>query len=340
MEAVPVERIDFARDGWDLYLLRYRVESAAIVQSVAERGVIEPVTLERRGGLLRVIAGFRRVAAAKAAKIERIAAVVYDEGEIAPNEAFRMALASNAPGLSYSDADRALALRRASERFGFSEDALIDEVAPQLGLAPSHKVVRTYMEIALMPRAIGDALADGVISRQHCEALALLPAAERRWFFETVAAPLRLSAGDTRLIAEAAIDLAGRSGVSVRMALEPSLARSGAPEIPGKAKAALKDDLVRRLRPIMTEMEAEFAALSDELPKTAASFDHTPNFEADEVRLHLAASSVKEIRALAEALETGLEKRVFERMLSIARRKAESIDRQYGNEGTCETNPD
>jgi ParB-like chromosome segregation protein Spo0J len=336
IETVAVTEIDVSDGGWDEYLTRRRLEPGGLGESVATHGVIEPVTLLRHGERFRVICGFRRAEAARRAKVERIPAVVHGEGAIGPRDAFLMAIASNAPGLSYTDADRAVALAKAGETFGFGEDELIDTVAPQLGLPPSHKVVRLYLEIARMPTAVLDALSQGEVSRQHCEALALLPGDERQWFFENVLRPLRLSAGDARFVNEAAIDLAGRGNVSPREAFEPVLAESTVAESPGKSKSALKENLARRLSPIITEMEDEFAALAAELGGAGAAVGHSPGFEADEIRIVLTARRIEEIQAFKDALEKGLETGVFERMLSIARRKGERLLESRNGDGTRE----
>ncbi len=339
-ETAAVADIDLSGDGWDECLARHRLDPGDLDKSVAAHGVIEPVTVIRQGARLRLVCGFRRAAAAARAKVERIPARVYGEGGLSPRGAFELALTSNAPGLTYTDADRAYALMKAGEKFGFGEDELIDVVAPQLGLPPSHKIVRQYLEIARMPTAALDALSAGAVSRQHCEALTLLAGNEREWFFENVLRPLRLSAGDTRFVAEAAIDLAGRGNVSPREVLEPILAVSTVATDAAKTKAALKAALARWLSPLITEMEDEFAVLAGGLGTGGAAVGHAPGFEADEVRIFLTARRIEEIRALKDALEKGLEAGVFERMLSIARRKGEKILESCTGDGKREKNSD
>lgn len=88
----------------------------------------------------------------------------------------------------------------------------------------------------------------------------------------------------------------------------------------------LKDALSRRLLPVLSQMEDEFAGLAGRLGAMgAATVDHSPGFEADEVRIALRAKSVEEIRSLKVALERGLKSGVFEEMLSIARRKGNEL---------------
>ncbi len=357
VKTVSVSSICLAGDGWDAYLLRYRLDAGFLVESVGANGVIQAVVLEEWDGGYRVISGFLRVAAARTAGVGEVPAVVYGEGELLPREGLRLALAANSPGVTLSAADRAVALSKASDDFGFTPDELADEVAAPLGLAASHKVVRQYLEIARLPESVLEALGAERISREHAAAILLVPASDREWFFSEIVEPLRLSAGDTRFAATAGIDLAGREGRGVREVLEeviagleaghggarPAVAHNsvlphryagaesgqGRPWRTGNAateRKKLKDALSRRLLPVLSQMEDEFAGLAGRLGALgAATVDHSPGFEADEVRIALRAKSVEEIRSLKVALERGLESGVFEEMLSIARRKGDEL---------------
>jgi len=331
LKSVETAAIESEEGGWDAYLMRRRIDAADIRKSVAENGVVEPVTLEERGGGFRVIAGFRRVKAARDAGLREIPAVIYPEGALAPKEAFRLALASNAPGTTLSDADKALALAKAHD-FGFSDEKIESEVAPLLGLPRSFKVVRRYLEIAAMPAAVVDALAEGAISRQHAEAVAALPADERAWFFETVLTPLHLSAGDTRTAVAGAVDLASREGATPKRALESILAETDLSVAPAAARADFKARLARSLSPVIMSMEDEFAALLDQLGSGPVKIDHAPGFEADELTLSARIKSAADADGVRRLINRGIDEGLFEAMLSLARRRTESIRESFDGE--------
>ncbi len=320
-----------AGGGLDAFCLRHRVDSA-LSESVSRSGVVEPVTLEEWGGSFRVIAGFRRVAAALEAGLLKVPAVVYPAGALRDREAFQIALASNAPGTSLNTADRAIALVKARD-FGFDEDELAGQVAPMLGLAASHKVVRQFLGIAGLGAAVLDALARGAISRQHAEALLVMPAGEREWFFERAVTPLRMSAGDTRLAASAAVDLASREGTTPRRVLETILGRVDASVPPAAARADFKVHLRRRLRPVLTSMEEEFAALVAKLAPGAVQVEHSPGFETDTITLTARLESTADIETLRDMLERGMNEALFERMLSLARRRTDLMTDLPAGEG-------
>jgi len=257
--------------------------------------------------------------------------VVYAEGALSPKDAFRLALASNAPGTTLNDADKATAVAKARDS-GFSDEKIESEVAPALGLARSFKVVRRYLEIAAMPGGVLDALAEGAISRQHAEALLVLGADERAWFFEKVLTPLRLSAGDTRFAVAAAIDLASREGATPKGALESILAETDLCVAPAAARADFKARLARRLWPVIMSMEDEFAALLDKLGPAPVKIDHAPGFEADELTLCARIKSAADADALRRLINRGIDEGLFEAMLSLARRRTESIRESFDGE--------
>lgn len=316
-----------------MYLGRYCVDGGGLGGSVGARGVVVPVVVEEWGGGYRVISGFRRVAAAVAGGIGEVRAVVYSRGALSGREAFGLSLASNAPGGTLNDADRAAALWKASRDFGFSEDELIEEVAGLVGLPASHRVVRQYLDIARLPEGVLDALGGGEISREHALAVCRVAQDERAWFFEEVVQGFRLSAGDARIVAGAGIDLAGREGRGFREVVGEVVAgaRAGAA---GEGRRALKEALMRRVSPVICEMEDEFEALAAGLEAgDSVRVEHSGNFEADEVRITLVARKTGEIEAFRAMLERGLGEGIFEKMLSLARRKGEEILGEMRKEG-------
>jgi ParB-like chromosome segregation protein Spo0J len=327
---------DFALRTGDgaLFSMRFACEPGEeLRRSVAEHGIIEPVVAEKFGGGLRIIAGFMRIEAARAGGVKRIPAVVYPEDALTPRRAFALALAANSPGHSLGDADRAVTLRKARDDFGFDRNELIDVVAPAVGLPPSHKVVEQFLDIAALPGDVLGRLVNAAISKEHCLAATLLPAGERAWFFAEVVEPLRLSAGDARLVAVGAIDLACRAKTTTRNEVERLLAETPTEGPPKERRAAFKAALARRLAPVMTEMEDEFAALLGKLgAPSGISVTHGMNFETDEVRIGLAAKDIAAFTALGDMLQRGIDAGVFEEMLSIAARKSAELSRQTRKE--------
>ena len=204
-------------------------------------------------------------------------------------EAFGIALAANAPGTGLSDADRAVALRKAKERFGFAEEELVRDVAPLVGLPRSVKVVREFVAIAGLPRVVLDAVASGERSREHASAMLLVQEAEREAFWKEFVEALRLSASETRAVAASAGDVASRERRTLLEVLR-EIAASVGETSPAERKARFRAELERRVSPVVSAMEAEFEELARSLGLPGgARVEHSRSFETDEVTLTVKA---------------------------------------------------
>jgi ParB-like chromosome segregation protein Spo0J len=334
MEMVALKKIRSEGDGWDAYLLRNRVDTAKLAKSVQQNGIVEPVTLEEWNGGYRIVCGFVRVAAARAAGADQVPAVVHAKSALSPREGYMTALSSNAGGSSLTDADRIMALSKGRNVFGLTEDELVTLVAPLLGLPQSHKVIREYVKLAALPKGLLDILAEGAISRQHAEAMLLVEAEDQEWFYRNVVDLLALSASETRSFAAGGLDLAGRGQLSFREVMIEVIGAAFAGEEPPDSAAALQKarllariSLARKLTPTIAQMEDEFAQLvkSIELP-AGAKVEHAVNFESDEVIIEATIKSEDALRSLKSALERGLAAGTFAKMLSLASRKAEAVE--------------
>jgi len=334
MEMVALKKIRSEGEGWDAYLLRSRVDATKLAKSVKANGIVEPVTLEEWGSGYRIICGFLRVAAARAAEADQVPAVVYAKSALSPREGYMTALSSNAPGSSLTDADRIMALSKGKNVFGFTEDELVTLVTPLVGLPQSHKVIREYVKLAALPKGLMGILAEGAISRQHAEAILLVESEDQEWFYRNVIDLLALSASETRSFAAGGLDLASRGELSFREVMLEVIGAAFAGEEPPDSPAALqtarllaRTALARKLMPTIAEMEDEFVQLVKSIDLQAgAKVEHAVNFESDEITIEATVKSEDALRSLKSALERGLAAGTFARMLSIASRKAEPAE--------------
>jgi ParB/RepB/Spo0J family partition protein len=316
---------ELSRDeGWDASCLRYRVAPEGLVGSVRQSGVIEPLIVEEWRDGYRIISGFVRAAAARTAGLPAVPAVVFGKDRLSAADALFTALSSNAPGTTLTDVDRAFALAKARAVLGLSDVELARQVAPLLGLPASFKVVRQYIELTSLPRAVLDAVAAGTLSRQHGEAILVVPADAREAFLARAVLGLGLSASETRAFAEGIMDLSVRHKRAFGDMLGEVLAaivEDGKPLPAAKAKTVARDKLSRMLLPSITAMKDEFNALVAELGLApGVSVTHSLSFEADEIRISTVIARAEDVSKLADALKDGLARGVFDRLLTISPR--------------------
>ena len=148
-----------------------------LARSVREHGVLQPLLvteLPRAPGeppRYRLIAGERRLRAARAAGLARVPAVVR---ETAPRDRLELALIENVQREDLSVIEEALAYRRLTGEFGLTQQQTADRVG-----CSRAQVANRLRLLELPPEAL-DALRAGRISEGHARALLAAPTAGAR----------------------------------------------------------------------------------------------------------------------------------------------------------------
>jgi len=139
---------------------------AALTQSIAEHGVIQPIVVTEVLDGFELVAGERRLRAAQAAGLDRIPAVIR---QTAAREQLELALVENLQRADLDPIETADAYRQLIEQFGFTQD----DLAARVGRARS-TVANTLRLLDLAP-GVQSAVADGRLTEGHGRALGGLP---------------------------------------------------------------------------------------------------------------------------------------------------------------------
>lgn len=159
--SVPVESISAnpyqPRSSMDEDQLR------SLAESIRENGLIQPLIVQQDGERYRLIAGHRRLEAAKLAAMESVPVVVRAE---TPNDnILLLALVENLQRADLSPLDEAAAYRELNRRFGMSTE----EIAQRTGKSRS-TVANSLRLLELSPR-VKEMLESGQLSEGHARAL-------------------------------------------------------------------------------------------------------------------------------------------------------------------------
>ena len=144
---------------------RERMDDAALetlAASIREHGVIQPVLVVETIEGYQLVAGERRVRAARMAGLDRIPAVVR---QLAEHQQLELALVENLQREDLDPIEAARAYRSLIDEFAFSHEAL----ASRVGRARS-TVANTLRLLDLHP-AVQQAIVDGDLSEGHARAL-------------------------------------------------------------------------------------------------------------------------------------------------------------------------
>jgi ParB family chromosome partitioning protein len=135
-----------------------------LANSIREHGILQPliVTFESLTGMYTLIAGERRLRAAKIVGLEQVPVIVREADEL---QRLELALIENVQRADLSPLETAEAYRQLAEEFSLSHD----EISTKVG--KSRVSITNTLRLLKLPDAVQKALADGQISEGHARAL-------------------------------------------------------------------------------------------------------------------------------------------------------------------------
>lgn len=143
------------------------LEMEGLAASIREHGILQPLVVSRAGTGYRLIAGERRLRAARSAGLTEVPVVVRDEPD--RQHSLALSLIENIQRHDLNALEEAEAFRRLLEEFSMSHEG----IARQVGKSRTH-VTNALRLLTLAPTVQG-ALLSGAISAGHARAIAGLP---------------------------------------------------------------------------------------------------------------------------------------------------------------------
>jgi ParB family chromosome partitioning protein len=153
---------------------------ADLAASIREHGVIQPLLVSRAHpeGVYQLIAGERRLRAARLAGLQRVPVVVR---EAASRELLELALVENLQRADLNPIEEALAYRRLADEFDMTQDAIATRVGR------SRASVANAMRLLTLTDDLKTSVASGEITEGHARALLSIESTDvRRAVWERV----------------------------------------------------------------------------------------------------------------------------------------------------------
>jgi len=139
---------------------------AALAESIRQHGVIQPVLVTETIDGYQLVAGERRVRAARLAGLDRIPAIVR---QLADPQQLELALVENLQREDLDPIEAARAYRQLLDDFAFTQE----ELATRVGRARS--TVANTLRLLELNSAVQDAVVAGAITEGHARAIGGLP---------------------------------------------------------------------------------------------------------------------------------------------------------------------
>ena len=133
-----------------------------LASTIREHGILTPVVARRVADGFQIIAGERRIRAAKLAGLTRVPTIVKEANDA---QALEMALVENLQREDLNPLEAAHAYQKLVEEFGLTQE----ELAGRLGRDRSS--VANSLRLLRLPKKIQDDVADGSLSEGHARAL-------------------------------------------------------------------------------------------------------------------------------------------------------------------------
>jgi ParB family chromosome partitioning protein len=160
-----VAEVDLEDIAANPYQPRTRISEASLEdlrQSISEKGVLQPVILRRKAGRYELVAGERRLRAARLANLRTIPAVVR---QVSDSEALEIALIENLQREDLNPLDEARGYRELIKRFKLTQEQL----ARKLGRDRS--TIANALRLLNLPEDVKRGLEEGKITVGHARAL-------------------------------------------------------------------------------------------------------------------------------------------------------------------------
>jgi ParB family transcriptional regulator, chromosome partitioning protein len=149
-----------------------------LIESIREHGIIQPLVVTKNGDNYQLIAGERRLRAAKFLELATVPAIVRQAGE---QEKLELSLIENIQRQDLNPLEEAIAYQRLADEFNLTREAIGKKVGK------SKSAIVNQLRLLSLPEEIKQALIDGQISAGHGKVIAgITDVAEQLKFFKKV----------------------------------------------------------------------------------------------------------------------------------------------------------
>lgn len=140
-----------------------------LARSIRESGILQPVLVTREGGRYRIVAGERRVRAARRAGLTRVPVLVREA--VDDRQRLLLALVENVQRRDLTPLEEAAAFQQLREQFGLTQEEVADRVGKD------RATISNAIRLLKLPASVREAVDDGRLSAGHARALLGLPSA-------------------------------------------------------------------------------------------------------------------------------------------------------------------
>jgi ParB family transcriptional regulator, chromosome partitioning protein len=318
---VSLNNVDLSSENHDRYLFNYRQDSNALMSSIKDVGLINPLILKKNqdaDGVYTVVCGYQRIRACQKLGFKSIEAKVIKG--LNDEEIMLLALHDNLSSRGFNEIEKAIVLKKFLET-GYSCDRLISEITPLLGVPPNKNIIDKYINLLTLDTEIKKAVADDDLEPGKAFLLITLDVVERDIVWRVLFRESSANVNEAKETIRNLLDLKQikqMGMVELLSSKEISLIISG-----NKSNKRQRGERICRLiktmrYPVISQKEDEFDNSCRELGlDNDVRVNHSRYFEGDEIRITIKASNEEKLRANIEKLLSNIKNGTFKKIFSI-----------------------
>ena len=146
-----------------------------LVNSIREKGVVQPIIVQKSDSGYELIAGERRWRAAQKAGLNKIPAIIR---EVSSEESLELALIENIQRENLNPIEEARAYHRLSDEFHQTQE----DIAKKVG--KDRSTVANFLRLLKLPKEIQDSISNEELTMGHARALLSLDSAKEQIFLK------------------------------------------------------------------------------------------------------------------------------------------------------------
>jgi ParB family chromosome partitioning protein len=196
---------------------RQRLDPARLEElatSIRQKGLLQPIVVRRSSDGYELVAGERRLRAARLAGLTRVPVVVMEANDV---EAAEAAIVENIQREDLNPIEKALAFRRLMRDFGLSQEDVSQKIACD------RSSIANFLRLLQLPQEVQGLVSRGTLSMGHARALVSVPDAARQMELAQKAVSGGLSVRDTERMVREVLERPARPKKRARAAAGPAL---------------------------------------------------------------------------------------------------------------------
>ncbi len=283
------------------FACRYRLGDAALTASIAQNGILQPLVVTQKG---QIVSGHQRFQAALELGIKELP-VLKMERVMTAADLYLISVVSNWKQ-TLSELDRAWAIRRAVIDFKYSEEKVLREIFPALGIAPQKHLLEEFLQITSLNPSILENIADEKLPFRGAKILKHFPVKDQLFFSSDVVSQISLTSNQLIKTGEWLLDLIKLSKTSLEeyILLNFAAILNGKGDLRQKAERFYAE--ARSLRfPSLVKRQKEFQAISAEMMKEVKglALDSPEFFEEQGLSFHARVADREALQRFFDLLQ-------------------------------------